>query len=339
MIRIGIVGMGYWGPNYSRVFDSIPESEVYYYCDTNTQVLQNMEISKRFVKVTSNFQDILSDPEVDAVVISTPASTHHKLTKACLEQGKDALVEKPFTLSSKEAEELVALAKKKERILMVAHTFEYNPAVHKLKGYISNGDLGDIYYLHLSRTSLGPIRKDTNAMWDLAPHDISMLLYLTGEMPLDVSARGQSYLRKGIEDVVFLTLTVPGNILANIHVSWLDPCKVREVKVVGSERMAMFDDVDKAEPLRIFDKGVQMFGEKSHADYGEFQLSVRDGNILIPEVEMTEPLKNQCLHFLECIKERKKPLSDGEEGLKIVRILEAAQESLVNDCKAVTVES
>jgi len=339
MITIGIVGLGYWGPNYARAFDSLSESEVRYCCDTNNEVLQNMKISNRFIKITSNYQDMLSDPEVNAVVIATPASTHYQIAKECLERGKDTLVEKPFTLSSKEAEELVALARKKERVLMVAHTFEYNPAVHKLRGYISNGDLGDIYYLHFSRTGLGPIRKDTNAMWDLAPHDISMLLYLTGEMPLDVSARGRSYLQKGIEDVVFLTPTIPNNILASIHVSWLDPYKLRKLTVVGSEKMAVFDDVDKTETLRILDKGVQRFGERSYADYGEFQLSVRDGNILIPKIEMTEPLKNQCLHFLECIEERKEPLTNGEEGLKVVKILEAAQESLGNNGKVVAVES
>ena len=337
MITIGIIGLGYWGPNYVRVFDSLPESEVCYCCDTDTEILQNMKISNRPLKVTSNYQELLSDPEVEAVVISTPASTHYQIAKECLEQGKDALVEKPFTLSSKEAEELVELARRNKRVLMVAHTFEYNPAVHKLKEYVSSGDLGHIYYLHFSRTGLGPIRKDTNAMWDLAPHDISMLLYLTGDLPLQVSATGQSYLQQGIEDVVFLTLTMPHNILASIHVSWLDPYKIRNVTVVGSERMAVFDDINKIETLKIFDKGVQRFGEKSYAEYGEFQLSVRDGDIVIPKIEMSEPLKNQCLHFLECIKEGKQPLTDGQEGLKVVKILEAGQESLHNNGQAVKV--
>jgi len=225
----------------------------------------------------------------------------------------------------------VNIATKKKRILMVGHTFLYNPVVHKLKEYIYNGDLGDIYYLHFSRTGLGPIRKDVNAMWDLAPHDISMFLYLLEDMPIEVSTKGQSYLQEGVEDVVFMTLRFPKNILASIHVSWLDPYKVRRVTVVGSKRMAVFDDVNKLETLKIFDKGIDRYGEKSYADYGEFQLSIRDGDVHIPKIEMSEPLKNQCKHFLECVRERKEPFTGGEDGLKVIRILEKAQESLTKD--------
>jgi len=271
---------------------------------------------------------LVYNPNVDAVVVSTPASTHYEMVKECLEYGKDVLVEKPFTLSSRDAEELVVLARKKERVLMVGHTFIYNPAFCELKRLASSGDLGGIYYLHFSRTGLGPIRKDVNVMWDLAPHDLSMLLHLVEEMPVRVSARGQSYLQEGIEDVVFMTLDLPNGVLAGVHASWLDPYKIREVTVVGSKKMAVFDDVEKLETLKIFDKGVERSGEKIYAGYGEFQLSVRDGDIRIPKIEPGEPLKNQCKHFLECITKRKEPITGGEEGLKVVQILEAAQKSL-----------
>ena len=328
MINSGIIGLGYWGPNYVRIFNELSQSKISYCCDIDDTKFEHIKHANPLIETTNNYKDLLFSSDVDAVIVSTPASTHYKIVKDCLESGKDVLVEKPIALNSKDAEELVKLAKKKKRSLMVGHTFVYHPVVQKLKEYVYNGDLGDIYYLHFSRTGLGPIRKDVNAMWDLAPHDISMLLYLLEDMPIEVSAKGQSYLQEGVEDVVFMTLRFPKNILASIHVSWLDPYKIRRVTVVGSKRMAVFDDVNKLETLKIFDKGIDRYGEKSYADYGEFQLSIRDGDVHIPKIEMSEPLKNQCKHFLECIQERKKPLTNGEEGLKVVKILEDAQESL-----------
>lgn len=328
MIHVGVVGLGYWGPNYARIFNELPQSKISYCCDIDDTKLEQIKCTNPLIEISNDYKDLLSSSDVDAIVVSTPASTHYKIVKESLESEKDVLVEKPIALNLKNAEELMNIATKKKRILMVGHTFVYNPVVHKLKEYIYNGDLGDIYYLHFSRTGLGPIRKDVNVMWDLAPHDISMLLYLLEDMPIEVSAEGQSYLQEGVEDVVFMTLRYPKNTMASIHVSWLDPYKVRRVTVVGSKRMAVFNDVNKLETLKIFDKGIDRYGEKSYADYGEFQLSIRDGDVHIPKIEISEPLKNQCKHFLECVRERKEPLTGGEEGLKIVRILEAAQESL-----------
>ena len=328
IINIGIIGVGYWGPNYVRIFNELEQSKISCCCDVDGAKPDQIKRTNPFIETTKDYKDLLLASDVDAIVVSTPASTHYKIVKDCLVAGKDVLVEKPIALNSKDAEELVNTAKKEKRILMVGHTFVYNSVVQKLKDYIYNGDLGDIYYLHFSRTGLGPIRKDVNAMWDLAPHDISMLLYLLEDMPTEVSAKGQSYLQEGVEDVVFMTLRFPENILASIHVSWLDPYKIRRVTVVGSKRMAVFDDVNKLETLKIFDKGIDRYGEKSYADYGEFQLEIRDGDVHIPKIVMGEPLKNQCKHFIECVRERKEPLTNGEEGLKVVRILEAAQESL-----------
>jgi len=328
MINIGIIGLGYWGPNYVRIFNELEQSKISYCCDIDGAKTDQVKRTNPFIETSKDYKDLLLASDVDAIVVSTPASTHYKIVKDCLSAGKDVLVEKPIALSTKDAEELVNIAKKNKRILMVGHTFVYNPVVQKLKEYIYNGDLGDIYYLYFSRTGLGPIRRDVNAMWDLAPHDISMLLYLLEDMPTEVSAKGQSYLQEGVEDVVFMTLRFPENIMASIHVSWLDPYKVRRATVVGSKRMAVFDDVNKLETLKIFDKGIDKYSEKSYADYGEFQLSIRDGDVHIPKIEMREPLKNQCKHFLECVRERKEPLTNGEEGLNVVRILEDAQKTL-----------
>ena len=327
MYNIGIIGVGYWGLNYLRIFNELEQSKISYCCDISSSKFEQIKHIAPLIETTDDYKDLLFSSDVDAVIISTPASTHYRVVKDCLVAGKDVLVEKPITLNSKSAKELVDIAKKERRILMVGHTFIYNPVVRKLKDYIYNGDLGDIYYLHFSRAGLGPIRKDVNAMWDLAPHDISMLLYLLEDMPTEVSAKGQSYLQEGVEDVVFMTLRFPENILASIHVSWLEPYKIRGVTVVGSKRMAVFDDVNKLETLKIFDKSIDRDGD--YAGYGEFQLSIRDGDILIPKIEMTEPLKNQCKHFLECVRERKEPLTNGEEGLKVVEILDRAEKSLM----------
>lgn len=310
-MKIGIIGVGYWGKNYARIFNELGHQ--LYCCD--------IDKTKRIkgYKFTTDYKQL----EVDAVVVSTPPATHYEITKYCLEAGKDVLVEKPITLNAKEAEELVQIAKEEEKILMVGHTFIYNPAVQKLKDY----DVGDICYLYSERTGLGLIRNDVNSMWDLAPHDISIFLYLLDAMPTEVFAVGHSYLQNDIEDVVFITLKFPNNILANIHVSWLDPYKIRRTTVVGTKKMVVFDDINKLETLKIFDKGVDRT-RKVYADYGEFQLSVRDGDVSIPKIEMTEPLKNQCKHFIDCVINRKKPLTDGENGLNVVRILEKAEQKL-----------
>lgn len=326
-MKTAIIGCGYWGPNYVRIFNEIDDSNLLYIADVDHKKLAKV-VKNSDIKITKNYEKILEDDEVEAVVISTPSSTHYKIAKDCILKDKHVLVEKPLTLSSKESKELIELAESRKKLLMVGHTFIFNPAVQKLKEYIKNGTLGEIHYLSFVRTGLGPVRKDVNAMWDLAPHDISILNYLLESTPSKVSARGEWYIQQGIEDVVFLNLKFENKILANIHASWLNPQKVRQVTVVGSKKMAVFDDVSQTEKLVLFDKGVQK--EYTYASYGEFQLKLRSGDILIPDIKMTEPLKNECIHFIECIKNNKKPITDGRSGLEVVRILEMAQESLKN---------
>jgi predicted dehydrogenase len=328
MKNIGIIGIGYWGPNYMRIFNELPQSRVTYCCDIDQNKIRLIKEKYPNVNTTTKYQDLLEDPDVDAIVVSTSASTHYQPVKGCLIHGKDVLVEKPLTLSSKQCEDLIKISHEKNQILMVGHTFIYNPGVRWLKNYIDSGELGTIYYLYFSRTGLGPIRRDVNVLWDLAPHDLSILNYLIEGFPLQIKAAGESYLQPSVEDVVFLNLIYPNNILANVHVSWLDPQKIRRLTIVGSKRMIQFDDVNKFGTIKIFDKGIEMFGNKSYADYGEFQLSIRDGDIHIPKIPIEEPLKNQCVHFLECINSRKQPLTSGEDGLKVVKILETAQEKL-----------
>jgi predicted dehydrogenase len=327
MVNIALIGCGYWGPNYVRVFNEIEDSNLIYIADIDiaklTKLTKNSSIS-----VTKDYKEILEDDKVDAVVVSTPSNTHYEIAKNCLLKGKHVLVEKPMTVSSKESEELIKTAESKKKLLMVGHTFMFNPAVQKLKEYIKDGTLGDIYYISLVRTGLGPVRKDVNAMWDLAPHDVSILNYLLDSIPSRISAIGGAYIRENIEDVVFMNLIFKNRVLANIHASWLNPHKVREVTVVGSKKMAVFDDVSQTDKIKLFDRGVQK--EYAYASYGEFQLKLRSGDILIPDIKMSEPLKNECLHFIDCIKNNKKPITGGRNGLDVVRVLEAAQESMKN---------
>ncbi len=321
--RIGLIGYGYWGPNLARNFHALADAQLVAIADADAQRLA--EPARLFhARTHTDANEILRDPTLDAVAIATPARTHFDLTRAALEYGKHVLVEKPLAMNSREARELTALAAEKQRVLMVGHTFEYNPAVWKIRELIQARALGDIYYIYSNRVNLGRVQQDINALWSIAPHDVSILLYVLGAMPLDVSARGAAYVGDHVEDVVFVTLTFPKKIIAHIHASWLDPSKVRQMTLVGSEKMIVYDDVDPEARLRIYDKGVYKRGDA----YGEFQLKVHSGDITIPKLEMTEPLRNECAHFVECIRENKTPRTDGENGLRVVRVLEAAQESL-----------
>lgn len=324
MVNVGVIGLGYWGRNYVRVINELEQSEVTWCCDLDeTKEIGTCEFITDYI---TGLKD------VQAVVVATSASSHFKIVKDCLEAGKDVLVEKPITLNSREAKELVEISKVTGRILMVGHTFLYNPVVHELKAYIDRGLLGDLYYLYFTRIGLGPIRQDVNAMWDLAPHDVSMLLYLLDAMPISVLAMGQAYIQKGVGDVLFMSLRFPKGILAGVHVSWLGPRKTRQATIVGSKRMVVFDDVNRLEPLKVFDKGIVYKPQDRYTD----QYQVRDGDIHIPKVAMSEPLKNQCKHFLYCIQNKKKPLTDGENGLKVVQVLELLEQSLTNVDKMAT---
>ena len=266
---------------------------------------------------------------MDAVVIATPPITHYSIAKECLEHNLHVFVEKPITLKSEHARELIELADSKGLILMVGHIFEYNSAVHALKKYIDSGELGDIYYLDTARLSLGLFQRDSNVIWDLAPHDISILLYLLGKKPISVSAQGTFCVFENIFDVAYLNMVFPGNIPAYIHVSWLDPCKVRRITVVGSKKMAVYNDVENEQKIKIYDKGVDR-PEYTNGGFGEFHCNYHSGDITIPTNRFVEPLKQECQHFIDCFVNHTKPTSSGREGMDVVKILETAQLSMSN---------
>ena len=326
MINVAVVGLGHWGPNLARNFDKLVDSNLYACCDLNDGNLETIKANYPRTKFSKDFDEIIDDPKIDAVVIATSAETHYELAKKALLKNKHVYVEKPFTLNVAAAEELVELAKKKDKRLMVGHLLEYHPAVEKLKELIDNGELGNIYYLYSQRVNLGKIRQDENALWSFAPHDISVILYLLGTEPVNVSVRGNGYLQDKIEDVVFVSLYFPNRVIAQLHLSWLDPHKIRKLTIVGSEKMVVFDDMESEEKIRIYDKGVTK-NNKYFLSYDEF-LTLKFGDILIPHITMSEPLKRECQHFLNCIKENKTPRSDGKDGLRVVKVLDAAQKSL-----------
>jgi predicted dehydrogenase len=326
-LGIGVVGCGYWGINYARVFSELPDTTVITLCDLDQERLSRMRQRFPLVDTATNMQQLVDDPRIAAVVVATPSSTHYEVTRQCLVHGKHVLVEKPFVMRVADGQELIDLAATGPAVLMVGHTFLYNPGIQKMKECMRSDDCGEIYYLHATRTNLGPIRHDANALWDLAPHDISIFNYLLEQQPVSVTAVGMKSLHNSREDVGFVTLTYPGGILGHIHVSWIDPDKVREVVVVGSKRRILFNDLNNLERLRIFEKGVAPVADDVNG-YGEFQLRIRDGDIVSPKVETSEPLKNECAHFVACIKQGQTPLSDGRQGLDVVRVLVAIDESL-----------
>ena len=326
MVQVGVVGLGAWGWNVARNFANLKGCKLVSCCDSDPNRLRQAAQAWSGVKPASSLDEMLRDDSVEAVVVSSPAVTHFPLVRQALTAGREVFVEKPFTLKLKDAEELAELADKQDRILMVGHLLEYHPVVRRLKTMIQLGELGPIYYIYTQRVNLGRIRGDENVMWSFAPHDISQILYMLDQEPVDVSVRGQSYLQDGIEDVAFLSLYFDNRIMAHIHLSWLDPHKVRRTTIVGSEKMAVFDDTEATEKLRIYDNHV----EPQIHTYGE-AMQVRFGDITIPRVEMEEPLKLECQHFVECVRERTTPLSDSRDGIRVVRILEAAQQSLEQD--------
>ena len=326
MIRIGILGLGHWGPNHLRTFNSLPDCAVLKAADLQASRLRALAPSFPQTEFVSDVREVLEGDGVDAVVIATPTGTHFKLAQAALSAGKDVLCEKPLTLTARESKTLMELARSRGRILMVGHVFLFNAGILWLKSYLDSGGVGRVLYVHATRTNLGPIRSDVNASFDLASHDISILNFLLEGVPVAVNATGQSYLSPHVEDVVFVSLVYPGDVLANVHVSWLDPKKVREITVVGEKRMVVWNDLSAEGPITVYDKGV--IREPYYSDYGEFNLLVRQGEISIPYVKQFEPVRAQAIHFVDCIKERKAPRSDGAGGLAVVRVLEAVEKSL-----------
>jgi len=326
LVSVGLIGYGYWGPNLARNLHELPGSEFYICCDLDPARLELARHLYPHVRARTRLEDVLTDPDVDAVAVATPVRTHYSVVRAALEAGKHVLVEKPLTTNCGQAEALIELAEQKGLVLMVGHTFEYNPAVWKIKELLDAGELGQVYYAHSTRVNLGRLQRDLNALWSIAPHDVSILIYLLEAMPEEVSVRGGTYLDAGIEDVVFVDLQFPEGIVAHIHASWLDPCKVRRMTLVGSEKMVLYDDVDSAGKIRVYDKGVLRVGDGQI--FGEFHYKVRSGDIWIPRIETSEPLRNECAHFIECVLGGKRPQTDGLSGLRVVRVLEAGQRSL-----------
>jgi predicted dehydrogenase len=324
--RIGVAGCGYWGPNLVRSFDRLPEAQVVALCDADAGRLERLREQYPAALGFTDFDQFLACPDLDAVALATSAPTHYPLARRSLSAGFPTFVEKPLALSSAEARELVGLADSRGLPLMVGHLLEYHPAVEYLKELAASGELGELRYLYSQRLNLGQVRREENALWSLAPHDVAVANFLLGAGPVSVAAVGQAYLTEGVADVAFLTLLYPDGRLAHVHVSWLDPHKTRKLTLVGSRKMAVFDDMEASEKVRLYDKGVDR-PPAGTAD-AEIALKLRFGDILIPRLETEEPLVRECRHFVTCVRERRQPRSDGHDGLRVVAALEAAQRSL-----------
>jgi predicted dehydrogenase len=325
VVGVAVVGTGDWGANLVRNFASLPGARLVALHDNDPQRLKKASAQVPAARAVASLDDLLGMDEVRAVVVASSAASHHALARALLESGRDVFVEKPLTLRVEHAEELVEIARRRDRILMVGHLLLHHPAVRHLKSLVDRGELGDLFYVYSQRLNLGKVRRDENALWSFAPHDLSVVLHLLGAEPVDVAARGSAFLQGAVEDVVFVDLRFPDGRMAHVHVSWLDPHKVRRFTVVGSRKMAVFDDMEANEKIRIYDKGVDRAGEV--VSYGD-ALTVRSGDILIPRIPLQEPLRLECQHFIDCVRERRPPLTDGTSGLQVVRVLAAAQASL-----------
>lgn len=326
-LNFALVGVGYFGPNYARILSELDNADLVWCCDTNKEALLKMKKLYPTIKITRRLKDILNDQKVDCLIVVTPAQAHYKMVKKALEANKHVLVEKPLTTTVRDAQELVSLSKKKKRVLAVDHTFKLNSGIKKLKEIIDAGELGKIYYMYGLYNALGPIRKDVSAMWDLSPHFIYTANYLLNSKPSSVLARGRDLLIKGMDDVVFLTFEYENGVLFNLHSSWLDPLKVRQLVVIGSKKMAVFDDVSPDAKLQIYDKSATV---DSDPNFAKLNVILRIGDMIVPKLDNKEPLKEVVLDFMRSVSEGKKPFSSAEEGLETVMILSAAQKSLKN---------
>lgn len=335
-VRIAVVGAGYWGPNLIRNVAECRGAELATICDSDEERLETVGRRYPGVALVGDVARVLDDGSIDAVVIATPASTHHEIGTRAMEAGKDVLLEKPMAITVAECRELLETASRTDRVLMVGHTFVFNAAVKSVKKLIDSGEIGDLLYVHSSRVNLGRVRKDVNALWNVAPHDISIVNYVLDEFPTRVRAMGRSFLQPGIEDVVFAVFEYPGGAVAHVHSSWLDPSKVRKTTFVGSEKMIVYDDVESEGKVKIYDKGVRRTTPDS--EYGEFQLRLHSGDIHIPKITFTEPLAEELTHFAECVQSRKEPKTSGSQGLAVVAALEAAQKSVESGGEAFEIE-
>lgn len=325
-IRVGVVGCGYWGPNLVRNFRSLPDCHMKMMCDVSQERLKHLRTLYPEIEGETEYDHLLNGANLDAVVIATSVRTHYTMAKASLLAGKHTFIEKPMASSSQECEELVEIARKNGVVLMVGHTFLYSPAVRKIKEIVERGDIGEIHYISARRLSLGLFQKDINVAWDLAPHDIAIILHIMNEQPISVNCQGSAHITPSVEDVTTMCLHFRQRRSAIIQSSWLDPRKIREMTIVGSKRMIVYDDVPHQEKVRIFDARVE---KQPHYDnFAEFQYAYHHGDMHVPYIKAEEPLKAECQHFLDCIRQGTTPLTSGKQGLELVRILEASSESL-----------
>ncbi|MBW8001943.1 MAG: Gfo/Idh/MocA family oxidoreductase [Planctomycetes bacterium] len=326
MLNIAVVGCGYWGPNLIRNFNALPGCRVKTICDSDSSRLEHLKTLYPLVETTGDFDRIIKDDKLDAVVIATPVRFHFEMAKKSLEAGKHTFIEKPMASSATECKKLIAMAEKKRLVLMTGHTFVYSTPIRKIKEIVESGDLGQLQYISSRRLNLGLFQKDINVAWDLAPHDISIILYILNEMPVSINCQGKAHVNPNIEDVTSIAMDFANGAFVTIQSSWLDPNKIREMTFVGSKKMLIYNDVEPIEKIKIYDKHVEA---PPHYDtFGEFQYSYHYGDMCSPYLKMTEPLKVECEHFLDCIKNQTKCLSGGEDGLAVVKILEASSKSL-----------
>ncbi len=341
-LRIGMIGVGFWGPKLLRNLVEMNEADVVAVADLAETNRRKVGQTYPSLRVIENHREILENPDIEAVVIATPAATHFDLVQEALKAGKHVLVEKPLCTSTDEALQLTQMASQRGVILMVGHTFLYNAAVRKAKEYIDSRELGSVLYLYGRRVNLGKVRQDVNSLWNFAPHDISIVNYLLSSVPESVQAFGACYIQKDIEDVVFLNMRYPDGVICSLHLSWLDPKKVRRMTIVGTEKMLIYNDVSSDQKIQLIDKGVEIKGREPGNDemvnFGEYQVLLRSGDVLIPKVNFIEPLRVECTHFVECCFKGDTPLTDGLNGLQVVAVLEAASRSLQNSGSEVEVD-
>jgi predicted dehydrogenase len=325
-VRLAVIGCGAWGINHVRAASKLKGAELAAICDASEKARERAAAVAPLARPVADAADVFGDPSIDAVIIASPANSHAALVRAALAADKHVLVEKPFVLDPAEGEPLCAEAEKRQRVLMVGHLLRYHPYFRRLENLVRTGDLGHVYYIYSERLNLGTVRSDENSFWSLAPHDLSMLCALIDAEPVEVSATGQAFLRPGIEDVVFATVRFANDTIGHVHVSWLDPNKRRRLTVVGSKKMAVFDDMEPTEKLKIYDKGVE---NQEVVAFDQF-LTLREGDIFIPSIRMAEPLGAEQQHFLDCIRQKKTPETDGREAMRVLRCLVAASASLKN---------
>lgn len=336
MINIGVVGYGYWGPNIVRNFNRCNDAQVISVCDKNPKVLGSVQRDYPAIQTDTDFNKLITSPDIDAVAIVTPVFTHYELAKLALENGKHVFVEKPFTSTVAQAEELIELADKNNLKIMVDHTFIFTGAVNKIKELVDNDTLGDLYYFDSTRVNLGLFQHDINVVWDLAPHDLSIMDYIINEKPDSITASGKPHFNNGLEDIAYITVNFSNNMIAHFNVNWLSPVKVRSTLIGGEKKMLVWNDLEVDEKIKVYDKGVDVYTKKGIYD---LLVSYRSGDMFAPKVEQTEALKLETEHFIDCILNDKTPVNDGLSGLRVVKILEASDESLKNEGKMIRLKN